>query len=141
MKIDDMEAWRRLGRAVAGRRTELRLTQSDVAARGGPSLATMQAIEASRQDSYRDRTLADLEAALGWERGSVEAVLFSGAAPAIAADAALADPVGPQSEDAEEMVFRLRVPPGATPRQREAARRAAEASVRAVLEALDEQEQ
>lgn len=47
--------------------------------------------------------------------------------------------VGGDSEGAEEMVFRLRVPPGATPRQREAARRAAEASVRAVLEALDEE--
>ncbi|MCU1592465.1 MAG: Flagellar biosynthesis protein FlhA [Frankiales bacterium] len=45
--------------------------------------------------------------------------------------------VGPEPEAPDEMVFRLRVPPNATPRQRETARRAAEASARAVLEELD----
>jgi hypothetical protein len=104
MKIDDMEAWRRLGRAVARRRTELRMTQSDVSAHGGPSLATMQAIEAARQDSYRDRTLADLEQALGWQRGSVESVLFSGGDPVVESTErpAIADArrVGGRGEDA-----------------------------------------
>lgn len=48
--------------------------------------------------------------------------------------------VGADSEGADELVFRLRVPPNATPRQRETARRAAEASARAVLEELDREE-
>lgn len=48
--------------------------------------------------------------------------------------------VGGGEQGADELVFRLRVPPNATPRQRETARRAAEASARAVLEELDREE-
>lgn len=39
----------------------------------------------------------------------------------------------------DELVFRLRVPPGASPRERDRARRAAEAAARAVLEEFDEE--
>lgn len=45
-------------------------------------------------------------------------------------------PVTPPEHDAEEILFRL--PPNLTARQREAARRLAEASVRAYLESLDD---
>lgn len=80
-----MDAWKRLGRAVANRRAELRLSQGELHGRGGPSLASVQSIEGARSDTYRDRTLADLERALGWERGSVETILFSGGQPTLAA--------------------------------------------------------
>lgn len=68
-------AWCRLAAAVKARRDYLRLTQTDVASRGGPSLPTIQSIEAARTDRYKSRTLHDLEDALGWTRGSVDLVL------------------------------------------------------------------
>lgn len=70
--------WQRLGHYVRERRLHLRLTQHDVAAAGGPSIATIRNIEAATHDSYRGRTLNQLEDVLGWERGSVDAILNGG---------------------------------------------------------------
>lgn len=74
----ELDPWRRLARAVATRRAELRLNQGDLHPRGGPSLATVQSIESARTDTYRQRTLVDLERALDWKSGSVDAVLAGG---------------------------------------------------------------
>ncbi|MEU0467195.1 helix-turn-helix transcriptional regulator [Amycolatopsis sp. NPDC006131] len=58
---------------VARRRREqiLRITQEDVAERfGGPSAAALRRIENGQSDSYRPKTLAALDNALGWPRGA-----------------------------------------------------------------------
>lgn len=70
--------WRRLATVVQQRRRELGLTQEAVRARGGPSTATMRMLEGGHQESYRPGILADLERALQWTAGSVEAILAGG---------------------------------------------------------------
>lgn len=77
-------SWERLGREVARRREQLNLTQVDVAQRGGPSVATLTAIENNRSGRLSKRLRQSLEKAIEWEPGSVDAVL-SGQAPRIAA--------------------------------------------------------
>jgi hypothetical protein len=71
-------AWQRLGRYVKERREHLRLAQHEVTVRGGPSVATVRNIEAATADRYRGRTFTQLEDALGWGRGSVDAILRGG---------------------------------------------------------------
>ncbi|MET8985939.1 helix-turn-helix transcriptional regulator [Nonomuraea wenchangensis] len=70
--------WQRLSRFVKERREHLRLTQHDVSARGGPSVATVRNIESAAAEGYRGRTFSQLEDALGWTRGSVDAILHGG---------------------------------------------------------------
>ena len=70
--------WQRLGELVSERRGDLRLTQEEVRAAGGPSTATQRLIEGGHQSRYQPRILADLEAALGWQRGSVRRILAGG---------------------------------------------------------------
>ncbi|MGI5274663.1 helix-turn-helix domain-containing protein [Nonomuraea sp. CA-218870] len=70
--------WQRLGRYVKERREQLRLTQHAVTVRGGPSVATVRNIEAATAERYRGSTFTQLEDALGWERGSVDAILRGG---------------------------------------------------------------
>ena len=67
--------WERLASYVRERREELGLTQEEVASRGGPSTATLRLIENNATDSYRQKSLRQLEDALGWTRGSVLAIL------------------------------------------------------------------
>lgn len=74
--------WERLARHVRERREELGLTQEEVASRGGPSTATLRLIENNAGDSYRQKSLRQLEDALGWARGSVLAIL-AGEEPAL----------------------------------------------------------
>jgi transcriptional regulator with XRE-family HTH domain len=73
-------SWERLGREVARRREQLNLTQVDVAQRGGPSVATLTAVENNRAGRLSKRLRQALEKAIEWEPGSVDAVL-SGQAP------------------------------------------------------------
>jgi len=49
MKMSDMEFYRRLGRAVAQRRDELRMTQGEVAEKLGLSRASLANLENGRQ--------------------------------------------------------------------------------------------
>jgi hypothetical protein len=70
--------WQRLGRYAKERREQLRLTQHGVTVRGGPSVATVRNIEAAAAERYRGSTFTQLEDALGWERGSVDAILDGG---------------------------------------------------------------
>ncbi|TDB86442.1 hypothetical protein E1264_17745 [Actinomadura sp. KC216] len=66
-----------LADAVATRRDELGVTQAELSAQNGgrPSLATIGLIERGDRASVRRGVLRDLEDALRWERGSVEAVI------------------------------------------------------------------
>lgn len=67
--------WNALAAAIRERRDELGLTQEQVAARGGPSTATLRLLEGALQTSYRHRTYVDLDRALGWPSGHARAVL------------------------------------------------------------------
>lgn len=70
--------WQRLAKHVTTRRTDLGLTQSQVNANGGPSVATMRLIEGAHQTNYRDNILGRLEQALAWAPGSVTNILAGG---------------------------------------------------------------
>src|SRR5712664_2771440 len=72
------EAWERLARATRRRRKELDLSQPGLDAAGGPSTSVISKIERAKSDSYEERVLIRLEDALGWRRGSVQAILEGG---------------------------------------------------------------
>jgi len=72
------EAWERLGHLVRRRRQELGYTQSGLANAGGPSVSVISRIEGSRSTLYEERIIRRLERALGWQEGSVVAVLEGG---------------------------------------------------------------
>lgn len=79
------------------------MNQAELKAIGGPSQSSVQSIEGGWQDTYRDRTIMDLERVLGWARGSVEGYLYSGVEPTVVGEPAKAKeahPVGPSTEDA-----------------------------------------
>jgi transcriptional regulator with XRE-family HTH domain len=64
-----------LGEEVRRRRDQLRLTQEEIAERGGLSVGTIRKIETGRAGQLHPRTRHGLERALKWETGSVDAVL------------------------------------------------------------------
>lgn len=71
-----MDDWDNLARAVRRRRTDLGLTQADLAARDNQlSVATLRRIEAAAATSYRDLQLAALARALGWTSDTVDRLL------------------------------------------------------------------
>lgn len=74
--------WRRLAQYVFERRHALGLSQDDVRARGGPSTATLRHIEGALRTSYKPYVISGLERALGWEQGSIRAIL-SGSEPTL----------------------------------------------------------
>ena len=65
----------RLGRAVRDRRTELRMTQDDVARAGGPSDVTVRNLESASVSRVNAATLGKLDVALQWEPGTSSAHL------------------------------------------------------------------
>jgi hypothetical protein len=58
------------------------MSQGDVMAKGGPSQATLRHIEAGGSQTYRRSTLLDLEAALEWPTGTIDAILAGDEPPA-----------------------------------------------------------
>lgn len=73
-------SWEKLGAAVRDRRCELGFTQADLAARGGPSVLTVRAIENNRAGRLSPRLRRSLERVLSWQSGSIEAILDGGTA-------------------------------------------------------------
>ncbi|AXQ64759.1 IrrE-like protein [Gordonia phage Crater] len=69
------EDWPRLGDYVRERRNELRMTQSGVQRVGGPSSAKVREIENKRTTTLSPSKRRDLERALKWTDGSVDAIL------------------------------------------------------------------
>lgn len=67
--------WERLGQIVGARRAELRLTREELAHEARVSSRVLGDIENARRTNFDATTLMRLESALGWRRGSVEAVL------------------------------------------------------------------
>jgi transcriptional regulator with XRE-family HTH domain len=76
-------SWERLGDEVRLRRKQLKLTQPDVAQRGGLSVATVRAVETNRSGRLSRRLRRALERAIEWQDGSIDAVLDGGAPRAI----------------------------------------------------------
>jgi transcriptional regulator with XRE-family HTH domain len=68
-------SWEKLGHDVRARRTELGLTQAEIADRGGPSVETLRTVENNRAGRLSPRMRRALERVLGWESGSIDAVL------------------------------------------------------------------
>jgi hypothetical protein len=66
------------------------MTQNQLAANGGPSSASIRAVEAARAPSITARTIRSLENALGWESGSVQDILL-GNEPTMAQQPVLPD--------------------------------------------------
>jgi hypothetical protein len=77
--------WSRLARIVRERREDLGITQEQVAGNGGPSTATLRLIEGAAQETYRAKSLRQLEIGLRWMPGSVRSVL-NGGDPVVQAD-------------------------------------------------------
>jgi len=82
---------KRLGQYVLARRTELGLSQSEVADAGGPSDTTLSKLENEGVDVVSNQTLKKLDAPLRWRAGSARAVLY-GAEPAEIVDATVEAP-------------------------------------------------
>jgi transcriptional regulator with XRE-family HTH domain len=70
--------WTRLGRVVAAERARQGLTIDGLARHTGLGVRTLQSIESGSRAGYRHTTLSRLEDALGWQPGSVAAVLAGG---------------------------------------------------------------
>lgn len=58
--------WSELARRVRDRRTAMGLRQTDIEEAGGPSTATVRAIEQAARTNFSDRTLRELARALQW---------------------------------------------------------------------------
>ncbi len=54
------------------------MTQQDMYAKGGPSVATIRTLEVGEQAGYRNRTYFQIEESLGWAAGSVDRILAGG---------------------------------------------------------------
>jgi transcriptional regulator with XRE-family HTH domain len=70
--------WERLGAAVKKARKERRITQPRLGELVGVSRTVIQNIESGRAYAKVTGSLRDLEVALGWKRGSIEAILDGG---------------------------------------------------------------
>ena len=104
-------SWERLGDEVRLRRKQLKLTQPDVAERGGLSVATVRAVETNRSGRLSRRLRRALERAIEWQEGSVDAVL-EGGSPRVAGSATTttlppAAPVGREAAERFAMAERL----------------------------------
>ncbi|MGE2817915.1 helix-turn-helix domain-containing protein [Mycobacterium heidelbergense] len=90
-------SWERLATEVRLRRKQLKLTQTDVAERGGLSVATVRAVETNRSGRLSRRLRRALERAIEWQDGSVDVVLDGGTPRAAGAPSVAAGP--PASAD------------------------------------------
>lgn len=92
--------WKRVARHVKERRAELELTQTELAVRANVGTSTIQAIEGAKQGSYWPDNLRGIEAALGWQRGSIKGILAGGEPDETTDAAASSEPAETNSLDA-----------------------------------------
>lgn len=78
---DSAEDWTRLGVRVRAQRDALKLTQEDVQALGGPCTATLRRIENGHAKTLSRSKRRDLERALRWPPGRVDAILTGSRRP------------------------------------------------------------
>lgn len=93
--VDEQEAAQRVGQAVEQRRLALRLTQGELAEAIGVSIKTVNNVARGATIPQKLRR-ADWERALGWEQGSIRALLMGGE-PLVAQPG---ETVGPAADDA-----------------------------------------
>jgi transcriptional regulator with XRE-family HTH domain len=70
--------WTRLADAIRARRTDLGLTQAQLATKAGVATLTVRNLEGGRQFTRIAPSLVLVENALGWEAGSARSVLEGG---------------------------------------------------------------
>lgn len=68
-------SWEKLGVAVRDRRSDLGLTQVEVAEHGGLSVETLRLVERNRAGRLSPRLRRALERVLQWQSGSVDSIL------------------------------------------------------------------
>lgn len=104
-------AFERLAAEVCARRADLRLSQADVVARGGPSELTLRKIEKAQSvGGYRSATLNALDRALEWPLGTSRAILNHLPPPSAEKSTPVSVPnhsVGPTSSSGRDRVIRL----------------------------------
>jgi transcriptional regulator with XRE-family HTH domain len=93
-------SWERLGEEVRLRRRQLKLTQPELAERGGLSVATIRAVETNRAGRLSRRLRRALERAIDWEAGSIDTVLEGGAPRVLGTAAAMGQRAAPVGSDA-----------------------------------------
>lgn len=81
LAVSDPAAWKRLGKLVARRRGQLRLTQAKAAARAEISESTWRALERGDEGKYRALTKFAIADALGWRDDALDVVLAGGEPP------------------------------------------------------------
>lgn len=64
--------WQAIGRLARQRRERMGLRQDELSARGGPGVATVGKFERAAQARFAPATQHQIEAALGWEHGTVQ---------------------------------------------------------------------
>ena len=148
-KMVDVMLWEKLGQQVRDRRTELGLTQTEVAERGGPSVETLRALENNRAGRLSPRVRRALERVLQWQTGSIDVVLDGGVPTPTRPrpDAAAADRFAMARQVLEMRAELVRQSHGMQPRAREgllaqitrSARQAEDAIIK-VLPWLDDDE-
>lgn len=72
------EDWTRLAQVLEARITDLRMTQSEIQANGGPSPAKVREILNGRSTTLSPSKRRDLERAIKWAPGSIDTVLAGG---------------------------------------------------------------
>lgn len=87
-------SWEQLADDVRLRRKQLKLTQADVAERGGLSVMTVRNLENNRAGRLTRRLRRALERALEWPEGRVDAVVDAGRASSAIAITDATAPVG-----------------------------------------------
>lgn len=74
MQISETSA-KRLGDLIRERRTHIGLRQTEIIAAAGVSIATWRLIERGAATSFRGLTLAGVEKALEWPRGTIAEIV------------------------------------------------------------------
>ena len=92
-------SWEQLGEEVRLRRKQLKLTQPDLAERGGLSVATIRAVETNRAGRLSRRLRRALERAIDWEAGSIDTVLEGGTPRVLGTSAAMGARAAPAGTD------------------------------------------
>jgi hypothetical protein len=74
------------GQWIRQRRKELRLSQDEIRALGGPSTATLRVLETGKARDPQVGTTWTLERILGWRPGAIRSAITQGRRPEIAQD-------------------------------------------------------
>lgn len=83
-----------LARVIVARRLHLGWTQRDLIERSAVSKNVIQAMEGAEERSYRPMNKKAVEDILGWEQGSIDAVLTRSGPPRVVGQASVSEQTG-----------------------------------------------